>query len=526
MKRPRSTPHLALALLLAAAGAATASDYVDSTVVSTPALAWGSGNKMEVGRYNSLHAVYSRQWEVLYVSSLDGDDWTIPTTLSTGWYEVGTPAIAIDGGGRPAVVWWEDDGTPGGMVYYAFRPLGSTAFQVSPLAIGGREPAIAARGGNVYVTWSNGNAIQYTSFPTTSPPGSPLVIAEVVESTTDPATQLIRPAITTVRENCLPAPKIAYLVVCEEQGNPGSCGADTTRVGAVVERLASGAWTPVYDGTVADSTPGGTVAGWGLSLASHYVNRDLYLAWSDENGIGPRTVLAQGRDASWATSPYDSERHHVHVRANNFSWGGTGQFRLALATDDDFDGSAIYRSGNWSNAGALSLPGSGAAVNPYRPVRLPQVQFWRICHYTITGSSFLKLYFEEETPHPLTPPQVVTDYWHHDLLSCGYVAPLIALHPCEARRVAMAGVNVGGSEGTAIDVSDLGVLTKVSDEGATLTTVDGKTVTVSWTGGRPVHSDEGALLITAPRRQVSFSSRDVSFTVEDDGYLVEYDEVR
>ncbi|HEX4955492.1 MAG TPA: hypothetical protein VF017_19035 [Thermoanaerobaculia bacterium] len=525
MIQARSTTRLALALWLATAGAATASDPIDGTDVAESALAWGSGNKMEVGRYNSLHAVYARMWEVLYVTSLDGDDWTTPISLSTGWYEVDTPAIAVDSSGRPAVVWWEDDGTPGGMVYYAFRPLGSTVFQVSPLALGGRQPAITARGSNVYVTWSNGNAIQYTSFPTITPPGSPLLIADVVESTTCPGTQLLRPAITTVRESCRPVPKIAYLVVSDEQASSGSCQSSSTRVGAVVESL-NGSWSPVYDGTVLDADPGSAVAGWGLSLSSHYVNRDLYLAWSDENSTGPRTMLAQGRDANWATSPYDSERHHVHVRANNFSWGGTGQFRLALATEDGFDWDALWRQGTWSNAGALSLPGSGSPVNPDHSVRLPQVQFWRICHYTITGSSFLRLFYEEETPLPWTPPQVATDFWSHPMLSCGYVAPVLQAYPCLERRIAMAGVNVAGGEGTAIDVSELGLLTKVGDAGATVTTVDGKTVTISWSGGRPVHADEAALLITAPRSQVRFSSRDVTFSVEDDGYLAEYDEVR
>jgi hypothetical protein len=511
----RAARALVLFAALALAGTAQATDYVAGVSGDSPALAHGNGNKLEIGRYSSLHAVYADLGVAYYVSSLDADTWTEPVELSAAWEVASLPSVAASGS-RVAAVWVEDNGNGYPEVHYGYRTYGSTVWTTSHLVLTGTEPVIALRGSTAYVAWSTGGSIQTTSFPVSSPPGAPLVLGDVVESSNCPNTRFVRPSIALVRRSCATVPKIAYLVQKDEQQTVGACQAAAVQVGPKVESLDAGAWTPVYDGTRTSSAPGSTVEGASLSLNSHYATGNLYLAWSDDLSGNGRTRLVTGREALWATpTAIEEDVQPVHVRANNFSWGGAGSFRLGSE--------GAWRGGSWLVGGALSL---GNFVWPSNlSVRLPQVQFWRKLFAGNSGSATLNVFFEEGPAWPWGGSSLLTDY---EAVPFTWVPQggVLQAHPCQLRSVAIAGVLVGGVSGTVLDSSEIGIFTKVTDRAATITTPDGKTLEVSWTGGRAESFDDTSLVLSAPRASVRVSSRAVAFSLQDDGHLQEYDRVR
>jgi hypothetical protein len=525
---PRSLPTRgALALILTlAAGAAGASDIVTGVNGDDPVLARGNGNKIEIGRYNSLHAVFQDTSLIFYTSSADGTTWTEPQQISSGQVS-SLPAVAASGS-RVAAVWveYQDDDYNQMFpeVHYGYRTYGATTWTTSHLVLTGSEPAIAVRGTTAYVTWSTGGSVQMTSFPVSSPPAT-LSLGDVVEYSSCPNTRFVRPSIALVRKSCTTVPKVAYLVEKDEQTTVGACQSSQVRIGPKVESLEAGVWTQVYDGTRVSTLAGSTVEAISLSLNAHYTTRNLYLAWSDDLSGSARTRLVTGLDGTWATpAVVEDARLHVHVRPNNASWGGPGSFRLAYSHEDDWDGSGYSRTGSWVVGGALSWGAPFDFSN--QTVRLPQVQFWRtLLGGGLLGSATLNHYFEEETPLPQTPPNLVTDYlavpfsWVNN-------PTVLQAYPCHQRAISIAGMVVGGVSGTVIDTAEVGNLTKVTDRGATITTPEGKTIDISWSTGKVERSDETSLALTAPRSAVRITSRDAAFTIQDDGHLKEYDRVQ
>lgn len=517
----RALACLAAATLLVTSAPLFASDVIGGSATWSAALPWGNGHKIDRGKYNSLHAIYREGTDIAAYSSADGDNWVGPSYLNTSSNETSSPAIAVDGAGTAAAVWWQDDGSPLGGVYYAYRPVASATWTTSHLVLAGKEPTITARGSKVYVAWSTGNSIQYTTFSTVSPPASPLVLGEVVEQTSCPNTTLTLPSIAVIRDPCNPPlPQVAYLLAADEQANPDPfCHAASTHVGPKVESRSGGSWSVVYDGTQTDSSLISSVVAVSLSLAAHYSTGNLYLAWSDEQTGTARTMAATGKGATWSSTPISSERNHVHVRANDQSWAAAGEFRLSWGHEGDFS-DAYTRRGTWGDGIPLAWSGL-TTLSTANPVRLPQGVFWRWAN--LYGSAVLSNYFEEETANPITPPRVVTNYFSSQLTWLPSTGKPFAVAPCEMlQKISVGIVHLGdGSSETAVDFADFGELTKLSEGSATLTTYDGKTVSISWTDGRLVRAWDTGLVVTAPRQNVRFSSRDTRFEVQEDGELVE-----
>ncbi len=517
---------IAIFFALAGAGGSRASDAIAGTSDDYRALEFGNSNKMEKGRQNALHAVFSTGYEIAYISSADGDNWTPEVYLNVSGNYADQPALAANSVWI-VVVWREHDESDLGTLMYAWRKYNNPNWTTSELVTAGKEPSIALRGSTVHVTWSTGNSVQYYTFPFNAPPSSPLVLGEVVENTICPNTTFTKPSIALVRNPCYPPiVKIGYLVAADEQSG-GLCANNSTKVGARVESRNSGVWTQVYEHLTTAGPAPNAVDPISLSLASKYSNGDLYLAWSTEQNGVAATRLTTGNDSTWQTPvAVEAERRHVHVRANNENWASAGQYRLAYGVSEssqDNYGDSYYRNGNWGTGVAFSW--SGAFAIGQLGTRLPQAQFWRT--NSLSGSSGLNTYFEQNESWPFAGGFVGTDYWSSPFSWPAPPYTPIGLAPCEyLRKISIAGLLVHGAEGTTIDVTDFGLITKISDAGATLTTHEGKTVTITWGVGRVARSWDEGLVVTTARRNVRFSSPDTSFTVEDDGYLREYDAAR
>lgn len=156
-----------------------------------PDLEFGNGNKIGVGRYNHIHSVFangdpnSSLSDVVYThyDPLDPNyPWSEFWLANNGTsYQ---PALAIDNGllvnnGLAAVVWVSKPcaQNPYGSIYYAFQTqLNCTTCWSNPRQIvyQGAEPSITAVNGTIHLTWTTGDRAQYTSFPRTSPPMTPL----------------------------------------------------------------------------------------------------------------------------------------------------------------------------------------------------------------------------------------------------------------------------------------------------------------------------------------------------------------
>lgn len=515
MNQQRFVCCVGLALLLALAGQVRASDVIDGSYPSLGALKRGTGNKIETGTSNTLHAVWATEWAINYAMSTDGDQWNPTEQLNDGWFEVDMPSIAM-AGSTAVVVWWENNGTPLGTIYYAYKPLGG-AWTASQLVLSGTEPAIAAYKNTVYVTWSTGSSIQYASFPYDQPY---LAVTELVQSTSAGCAnkRLTRPSITVVRSStCAGVPKIGYLFA-QSSSTAAGCAVTNASVVPRVESLNAGVWTDVFVGTSTAPAPG-TAEGVALSLNAHLIGGDLYLGWSDEvAGVG-RTMLVHGKNATFeAPVALVSEKRHVHVKPSRAKYAQPGEFRVAWADDGIFDAAAQHRRGTWVSGSSVTWLGGGGTVPSNGPSRFPQAHPWRIATPLLTKG--IDLYFEEDPSSPWINEQVATNFWSSQLTFAPGPVPLLTA--CLERKIVLVGMNVGGLEGTAVDFADFGTLTRISDTEATITTHDKKTVNLTWTGGRlERHWDEG-FVVTAPRKNLVITSRDTSFEVVDEGFPAEY----
>jgi hypothetical protein len=530
------------ALLIAGLTAACAEDFPSATDTSaiTPApkyslwpvgfgtkpLEHSNANKIVTGRFNSLHAVYQSGLIVRYGSSLDGASWTSPINLS-GADPSMYPAIAADTTGTIAVVWVANIGANGlGTIRYAYKPAASTTWTTSTLITSGTEPAIVARNGVVHLAWTTFQMAQYTSFPTISPPSTPLSGGEVLESTSCPNTGFRKPSITLIQNPCnSPIPRVAYLYYSDEQATSGVCQSLQTQVGPhLCERNnTTSTWAMIYDGTSFDTTASSSVDPISCSLTSNFNSGDTFLAWSDEQTGVARTMLTHGAGVSWTTVPFDDQRHHVHLRAassNNapatrfrFAWTGGGS-----SWDEFFNWDTYYDTATWTGAAPVwtdqyHLSAYGGATGR------PQGLFWSRCAsgaYSTTNA-----YFEAE--QVCASEDIATDLSTTSPCPPTTIQP-VGIHPCRDWIVAVAALNTPHGPHTVIDTAELGSVMRFGRSSAVISTAEGGTVTASWPAGTTlISSSEEGFTVAAPKSAVRFSSTDVKFRVQDFGTLVEYE---
>ncbi len=523
------TRSIAFALILALAALPAVADPFTLFPVGFgyKSLEFSNGNKIMVGRFNTLHAVYQDGAIIKYTTSADGSSWTTPVGISAGYGTADHGSLAIDSAGNIGVVWVSNPNINGvGPIYYARKTHASTTWAVSQLVSSGAEPAIAGRSTTMYVAWTSIQKVQFASFSTLSPPPS-MASGEILESSSCPNTGFRRPSITLINSPCKPAiPRVAALYYSDEQGTVGACQSLVTQVGPHVYQRnnTNSTWSMIYDNTISDAAAGSAVDPISLSISANFTTGDTFLAWSDEQTGVARTMLARGHGATWDTSTFDADRRHVHVRARSASNAPATEFRLAWTGnagwfDEFFSWDTYYDTATWTGAnpawyGADLLSDYGGYTGR------PQGIFWKRCasgQYSTTQA-----YFEAEGP--CTSKDMATDFTTVTGCPATPTGPIIAAYPCKHAVVAVAHMPLPpGVVGTAVDTTELGVITKVGGSSATVTTEDGKIVTIAWRSGTVVAQSDNSLTLTSPRTDVSITSRDVTFEIEEAGYLKPYD---
>lgn len=491
-------------------------------------LEFSNGNKIVVGRFNSLHAVYQTGLLIKYTTSLDGSAWTAPINLN-GSTPSQFPAISADSSGNIGVVWVANPTANGmGVIKYAYKPAASSTWTTITLTNSGAEPAIIGHGTTMYVAWTTIQMVQYTSFPTLTPPTTPLASGEILESASCPNTGFRKPSITLISSPCKPpVPRVAYLYYSDEQGTSGACQSLQTQIGPhVCERNnTTGVWSLIYNNTINDSNPTSSVEAISCSISANFSTGHTFLAWSDQQTGVARTVLARGVGATWTASNFDNQRHHVHVRANGAGSAPATQFRLAWTGggsvwDEFISPNTFWDTATWTGAapvwtGATNLSNYGGYTGR------PQSIFWKRCssgQYSTTNA-----YFEAEGA--CASAFVATDFSTVTGCPTTPVTP-ISVSPCAKYAVAVAQVRTLTAAHTLVDTRELGTVVRLTANSATITTEAGGTVTATWEQGSVVHSWDNGFTVTAPRSSLRFSSADTQFTQADYGFLNDYEPSR
>ena len=489
-----------LVALLSLSVACGAFAQVPYNTVEWP-IAYGSladshGQKIATGRYNSLHVAYEKGSLIRYATSADGASWTNSIAVNDGASPGEYPAIAVDSYGNVAIVYAANIGANGlGQIWFAHKPFGGS-WTKQKIVNSGTQPAIAAKGNQVYITWTTFSTIQYMTFTTTAPP-APINLGEELEADPCPDSGFVKPSIAVVKIPCEPVEvRIAYLRYSDEIGNtdPG-CASLETEVGArlCVRDNTSNNWSLEYSNllTVINNTNG--VEPISLSLNANYHKRDVYLAWSDISNNNARTMIAHGKDGAWTDTQYANTMNHIHVAAKNNS---NGTFRIARVSDpggwDPFVHwtEAFYRTGTWSGTGSLSWNEPEQQIHDWGPlIGRPQAHFWTRC----SGGNYYQIHFLCEKEVICNAPELATDL--EVTTGCPPVGGISVAFPCHAYELyAVERVTPGGNV-VVIDGSELGTLVYAEGNEAVFR-ADEVYVTVSWTQGKVLATSETGVEIT------------------------------
>ncbi len=521
MSRKLSKALLIFALALLALPATADPWWLHPVGFGYRSLEHSNGNKIMVGRFNSLHAVYQDGSIIKYTTSADGASWSAPANLSISSGASDHGSIAIDSSGNIGVVWVANPNASGvGALYYASKTHAATAWNVVSLGVNGAEPAITGRGTTMYLTWTTVQMVQYASFPTLTPGA---LAVEILESTSCANTGFRKPSITLIQNPCYPpVPRVGDLFYSDEQGSGGSCASLNTQIGPHVcqRNNVTNTWALIYNNTLT-SGAAGSVDPISLSISANFNTGNTFLAWSDEQNGVARTMLAHASPNTWTASTFDSDRHHVHVRANGASNAPATQFRLAWTGgggwDEFFSWDTYYDTATW--VGAAPTFGGSVHLSDYGGwTGRPQGVFWKRCasgQYSTTQA-----YFEAEGV--CTSKFVATDFESTSPCPPSSPGPIVA-YPCKHHIALVARMPLGYTVGTAIDTTDLGVITRIDRSTAYVTTDKGQVVTISWRGGEVVDSSDTSLILSAPIDAVTLSGREVQMEVKDLGYLEAYD---
>lgn len=545
-RRARRSPLLILGLLVcgltlaARTEATTVLDPINFSYYMRPFLEYGNGNKIAVSTGNRINAVFAHFDPVSGTSDIHYENFD---PLWAAWTEYmitynGTsyqPTLAMDSGsmnnGRAVVAWVvkPSSTTPMGGIYYSYQTLPnctiSSCWSVPQQIVAfGAEPSIAAENGVVHLTWTTGDRVQYTSFPRTSPPTSPLWLGEVVDFTNCPKTRFSRPSIALVRPPCQDlSVKIAALLTSNEQSTVGACQNAATQAGPrVYERNATTvSWSVWQDEVTTDPAPGQPdPQAYSLSFNSNRLTGDFYLAWSDAQNSAPQTWLGYGKGTNWYTALYDSQAHNVHIAAKG--GGFTGHFRLATS-GLGWGTAADSRTGKWSG-GSQTWTGAPLPVpdSTFSFARRPQALYWSRC-----ASSQLterRVYSEVAQTMPSTTSiqtDIATDLSQTGPVNCFQIAvgTAIALPDCFHHLLSIGLVaRPGGGNAVLVDLGDTAAVARLSSTGAEIKTLAGGTIQASWAPGDVLASWENGFVVVTSRDSVRFTSNE-SFRIEDLGLV-------
>lgn len=523
----------ALALLASPRRAAVAQPhYLFGLSWGEPGLEHGNGNKVVVGRFNTLHAVYVHHSYIRYTTSIDGAAWTTPDLLNApstypNQLPSSQPAIAADGAGSLGVVWVADaDGV--GPLYYAYKTAASTAWTKVALGVTGTEPAMVGSGPFMYLTWTEFDKVRFAKFTTLSPPT--VLAAETIDQTSCAGTGFRKPAITLVQDPCkAPIARVAYLYHRDEQGlSPADpCFDPAAKVGPrVCERNnTTSTWSLVYQDMAESLAPNSSVEPVSLSASADFSSGRTFVAWSDSLNGTPRSKLANRQPGGWYTAPLASERRHVHVRAGGSVAVPSTEFRLAWTQsmpggNEFFNLGTTREVGSWT--GTAPVFTETVDLSPDLAAGRPQAFRWRRC---ASGSySSTNAYFEAEGP--CAEAFVATDYVTTPICpSPGLVFGVV--NPCAKLQAFFAtlGTGVDGPK-TAVDVSDIGAIVELGASYARVRTPDQRTAWITWGSARVLASSESTVTLAAPRSAVMVRGDGFAIAAVESGHLAAYDGAR
>jgi hypothetical protein len=544
-RRPvRRGPMLILGLLLCGLAlqihpAAAALSPILQGYWGKPNLEFGNGNKIAVGRFNHLHAVFENEDTSALTSDVFYTDMGYDTTNSTDpylWnYEQlsfdgvsSQPAVAVDGSGLAVVVWVSrpSASNPLGAIWYRRQtavncPSGCWA-QPQQVVYQGSEPSIAAMNGTVHLTWTSGDRVQYTSFPIASPPSLPLWLGEVVDSTNCPGTRFHQPSVALALPPCgTLSVKIASLISANEQATVGVCHSAATQSGPrVYERnVNTQTWSTVFQELTSDPAPNQTdPVAVSISLNANRITGDFYLAWSDVQNSAGRTRIGHGKAAAWDVSQSVSpQSHDVHVAAK--SGGAAGHFRLALG-GPDWSTVAYTQTGRW-NGGGLTWTGPAITIptSAYPLAGHPEALYWSRCASSQLRE--IKTYTQASTWNTSWFTEAAIDPSLNSPVNCFQLVlnSAVQLSNCFQSHLFLAQMAVGRDDAVVVDFGDTFSAFKLTDSGAELTTLAGATIQVTWAPGAVLYSWESGFAVATSRESVRFSSKDARFDVQDLGRL-------
>jgi hypothetical protein len=499
-----------------------------------PSLEAGNANKIAVGRFNHLHAVFANADANTASSDIWYMDMTYDSTNSSDpylWSEYQLtfdgastrPALAVDGAGLAVVVWVTrpSPASPLGALYYTHQTaLNCPACWTPPKQVVslGDEPSLAAEGGTVHLAWTSGDRVQYTSFPAATPPASPLWLGEVADSTNCPSTRFHQPSIAFAHPPCSAlSVRVAALLTADEQGTAGSCHSAATQSGPrVYERDATAqTWSTVFQEVTSDPASNQPLpVANSISLNASRLTGDFYLGWSDQQNLASRTRVAHGKGAVWDPSQaIDAQSHHVHVAAKG--GGAAGQFRLALA-DPGWSTGAYTRTGKWNGGLTWTGPVINLPDSAYPLVGHPQALYWSRC----ASQQFreVKAYAEASLWNSGGFTELAIDPSLAGPVNCYLSVPnAIPLPNCLQTLLSIAQLAPAGRGGVVVDFGDTALLTKLSATGAELTTLVGGTIQITWAAGDVLYTWENGFAVATSRSSVQVTSKDARFTVEDAG---------
>ncbi|MEO6195601.1 MAG: hypothetical protein ABIS20_21475 [Thermoanaerobaculia bacterium] len=537
--RPLILVLLLCGLALQALPAAAALSPILQGYWYKPSLESGNGNKIAVGRFNHLHAVFEHEDTSTLTSDIVYTDMGYDTTNPTDPYlwnyqqlssdgVSSQPAVAVDGSGLAAVVWVSrpSSSNPLGAIWYmrqtAVNCQGGCWSQPRQVVYQGSEPSIAAMNGVVHLAWTSGDRVQYTSFPIASPPALPLWLGEVVDSTNCPGTRFHQPSIALAFPPCgALSVRIASLLTSNEQATAGACHLAATQSGPrVYERnVNTQTWSTVFQeltSNPASNQPDPVAVS--ISMNANRITGDFYLAWSDEQNSAGRTRVGHGKAVTWDVSQQVSPlSHDVHVAAK--SGGAAGHFRLALG-GPGWSTSAYTQTGRWN--GGLTWTGPAITI-PASPLTLaghPEALYWSRCASSQLRE--IKTYTQASTINTNWFTEVAIDPSLNSPVNCFQIAVgnAVQLPNCYQTHLLMAQMLApGGGDAVLVDFGDTFAAAKLTETGAELTTLAGATIQVTWAPGEVLYSWANGFAVATSRESVRFSSKDTRFDVEDLGWL-------
>ena len=531
VKRPRL--HMKTNLKAAPVRRALAVAAVASALWASPATAqtlaeisitnWGNplefanGDNVCVGRFNTLHHVWQDGGLVKYSTSNDGYSWTNPE-LVAGFTPGSFPAITSDSNGTLVVAFVANPDADGvGTINIARKEWGGSAWAVSQVVNTGTQPDVQARAGRTHLAWSSISRVQYTQFPTSTPPAS-MSFGEEIEITGCAGTGFLQPSVALTRESCDETVKVGYLRYSDERTNPdGACTSIVTEIGPrVCSRDLSGTWTLEWDDIVQETNPAVGVEGFSFSMNAHYTSANVFAAWSDSSNGVERTVIGHGRLGNWSTQSMFATDHHIHVAANPRS--SAGEFRVAWSKKDTGSGdyrdeNASYRTGTWTTGGGLvwgePTPIQLNASQGGGWVERPNAVFWRRCYQSNYMTVEAIAHFESACNAPALRVHL------HDGLPCP-PGVIIGIKDCwQQHAVAFSHASV---EGLAIDTEEFGDPVVVRDREIIFRSVAGDRRAFTrfrWDDGRVSQTWDGGMVIDNPFARVQAYSSDVDVRIQE-----------